>query len=151
MLVGACGAGSAGSAQRDRETLVGPPSVAWKDMTEQQRGKFMTAVVVPKMKPLFQAFDAKGFHDFDCATCHGEGAKNHTFKMPNPDIFVLPGDRAGFAALFKEKPDWMHFMQKQVVAEMTRLLARPEFDSAHPDPNALGGFTCHTHHEPSAK
>ena len=138
-LAGACGG-----------ALVGPPSVAWKDMTKDQRARFMARVVVPKMKPLFQTFDAKRFADFGCATCHGAGAKDHKFKMPNPELFVLPGDRAGFAALFKEKPDWMHFMQSQVVPEMTRLLDRPEFDSDHPDPNALGCFTCHTHKEPSA-
>src|SRR5262249_50099023 len=125
-------------------------SVAWKDLTEQQRSRFMTRVVMPTMKPLFQAFDPKGFPDFGCVTCHGEGAKNRTFKMPNADIFVLPGDREGFAALFKEKPDWMQFMAKRVVPEMTKLLDKPEFDSAHPDPNALGCFTCHTHHEPGA-
>src|SRR5215467_9791644 len=116
-------------------------------MTEQQRARFMAKVVMPTMKPLFQAFDAKTFHDFDCVTCHGDGAKNHSFKMPNPSIFVLPGEQAGFNVLFKQKPDWMQFMAKRVVPEMTRLLDRPEFDSAHPDPNALGCFTCHTHKE----
>lgn len=147
LLAGACGSASV---EHEGDTVVGPPSVAWKDMTKPQRADFMTRVVMPKMRPLFQAFDAKGFHDFDCVTCHGERARHHVFEMPNPDIFVLPGDRAGFAVLFKEKPEWMHFMQKRVVPEMVKLLARPEFDSAHPDPNGFGCFQCHKHEEAGA-
>src|SRR5215831_2336164 len=138
--------GCAASGPRPEAPAAGP-QVPWKDMTQDQRADFMATVVMPKMKPLFQTFDPKTFQDFGCVTCHGEGAKNTTFAMPNPDIFVLPGDKPGFALLFKEKPDWMHFMQKQVVPAMTKLLDKPEFDSAHPDPNALGCFTCHTHKE----
>jgi len=143
---GGAAAGSGGGAEEEGP-VVGPPQVAWKDMTEKQRGRFMGKVVMPTMKPLFQTFDPKGFKDFDCETCHGEGAKKHTFKMPNPDIFVLPGDEAGFAALAKEKGDWMKFMATQVKPQMAKLLDMPEFDPAHADKGGFGCFACHTHKE----
>src|SRR4051794_29907662 len=50
--------------------VVGPPEVAWKDMTKEQRGKFMKVVVTPKMKGVFQEFDPVHFKQFNCATCH---------------------------------------------------------------------------------
>ena len=40
---------------------VGPPEVAWKDMTFAQKKAYMKAAVEPTMKPIFQAFDAKKF------------------------------------------------------------------------------------------
>jgi hypothetical protein len=51
---------------------VGPPEVAWKDMTYKQKRAYMKDAVLPTMKPIFQAFDAKEFKKFDCATCHGK-------------------------------------------------------------------------------
>src|SRR5436190_19288672 len=52
--------------------VVGPPQVAWKDMTKEQKGKFMKAAVLPKMKANFQAYDAETYKKFDCRTCHGK-------------------------------------------------------------------------------
>ena len=40
--------------------VVTPAEVPWKDMTKQQKGRYMAKVVVPKMKVTFQAFDPKG-------------------------------------------------------------------------------------------
>src|ERR1051326_4110926 len=89
VVAAACGgsktAASTAATTPDDENapVVGPPQVAWKDMTEKQRGRYMGKVVMPKMKPLFQQFDPKGFEKFECETCHGKGAEDHTFKMPN--------------------------------------------------------------------
>jgi hypothetical protein len=40
---------------------VGPPEVAWKDMTFAQKKAYMKVAVTPTMKPIFQSFDAKEF------------------------------------------------------------------------------------------
>jgi hypothetical protein len=126
------------------EPVVGPPQVAWKDMTKQQRGKYMNAVVMPKMKEIFTAFDAKEFEKVTCATCHGAGAKDGSFHMPNPDILVLPGTPAEFEALAKQKPEWMKFMATKVKPEMAKLLGLPEFDPKNPQPGTFGCSSCHT-------
>ena len=60
--------------------VVGPPEVAWKDMTTEQKGKFMKEVVTPKMKVAFQAFDADEFKKFGCPTCHGDKAKRRSSR-----------------------------------------------------------------------
>src|SRR5262245_46872622 len=105
---------TAGAAEKAGEKIVGPPDTAWKDMTPAQRGKFMQEVVVPKMKPAFQTFDADDFKKFDCQTCHGKQAKARKFKMPNPDIFVLPATKEGFVALQEKKGAAMKFMAETV-------------------------------------
>jgi hypothetical protein len=42
---------------------VGPPEIAWKDMTFQQKKPYTKKAVTPTMKPIFQAFDGKKFID----------------------------------------------------------------------------------------
>ena len=53
------------------------------------------------MKKVFQAYDAKAYAKFTCATCHGDGATDGKFKMPNAKLPKLPAptDRASFMAL----------------------------------------------------
>jgi hypothetical protein len=127
--------------------VVGPPAVAWKDMTKEQKGKFMKAAVMPKMKAAFQAFDPDLFAKFTCGTCHGKDPKARAFKMPSPDLFVLPGTPAEFAPLMAKKPKWVKFMGETVKPQMAALLGLPSFDPKKPDPTAFGCFACHTKKE----
>jgi hypothetical protein len=127
--------------------VVGPPEVAWKDMTKEQKGKFMKAVVMPKMKPTFQSFDAKEFEKFNCATCHGKAGKEREFKMPNPEIHALPDNTPEFMALMKKKPTWpkwAKFMGEEVTPQMAALLGMPHFDPKKPVEGAFGCAKCHT-------
>ena len=80
---------------------VGPPQVAWKDMTFDQKKAYMKEAVTPTMKPIFQAFDAKEFKKFDCVTCHGKDGVERKFKMPSNDIKPLPGTPEAFQAKMK--------------------------------------------------
>ena len=133
-----------GSAEADTGPVVGPPDVPWDKLTHEQQAKFMAKVVMPKFKPMFQQFDPKGFADFKCKTCHGKGAEDHTFKMPNPEIFVLPEAPADFQKLGQDKPDWMKFMP-EVEKTMAETLGIPPYNPAAPDPSQFGCFGCHTH------
>ena len=134
----------AAAAQPSPEPIVGPPQVAWKDMTKPQRGKYMFMVVMPKMKELFRTFDGKEFAEFGCGTCHGAGAKDRSFTMPNPEIFALPSTPAEFGELMKQKPEWVKFMGEKVKPEMAKLLGLKEFEPQNPQPGTFGCSNCHT-------
>ena len=144
-LASACASQSgATGAKSDDEAVVGPPQVSWKNMTKKQKGKFMEKVVVPKMEPLFQAFKPDDYKTFDCKTCHGKGADDETFKMPNPDIEALPKSQEGWAKLKEHHPDWLKFVGEEVKPKMAALLGLPEFNPKDPQPGTVGCSACHT-------
>jgi hypothetical protein len=89
------------------------------------------------MRVLFQSFDAQRFAVVNCATCHGEGAENRTFGMPNAGIAQLPDNAAGFQAFGRDKPEWMRFMAQQVRPRMAALLGMEELDMRNPKPGRL--------------
>lgn len=135
---------SASASASAEDKVVGPPDVKWADMDKKQKGMYMAKVVMPKMRDLFTAFDSKEFATVTCATCHGKDAKDRDFKMPNPGLFVLPGDAAGFGKLMKDKPNWVKFMGEKVKPEMAKLLGKEELDMKNPKPDAFGCGNCHT-------
>jgi hypothetical protein len=112
-----------------------PAPTAWKDMNHDQKIEFMKAKVMPAMMADFQAFDAKKFKDFTCATCHGPGAKEGKFKMPNDKLPKLsPADN--FKKHAKQKA-MLDFMMQKVTPTMTSLLGAQPFD-----PKSMQGFGC---------
>jgi hypothetical protein len=118
-----------------------PKKTAWKDMTEDQKKEVMKTVVFPAMKTAFQEFDAKHFKDFTCVTCHGAGAKEGKFKMPNPKLPKLdPKDE--FAKHKKKDAKILGFMMEKVAPEMAKLLEVEPYD---PKTNqGFGCMNCHT-------
>ena len=125
---------------------VGPPQVAWKDMTFQQKKAYMKEAVTPTMKPVFQAFDAKKFKTVNCETCHGKDGPDRKFKMPSNDIHPLPNTKEGFEAKLKTEPDWQkwtQFMATKVEPEMGRLLDVPVFNPQKPVEGAFNCGKCH--------
>jgi mono/diheme cytochrome c family protein len=125
---------------------VGPPEVAWKAMTFDQKKAYMKVAVVPAMKPIFQAFDAKKFSTVNCVTCHGEDGADRKFKMPSNDIKPLPNTKEGFEAKLKKEPTWpkwTEFMAKQVEPTMGKLLDIPVFNPQKPVEGAFGCNRCH--------
>ena len=125
---------------------VGPPQVAWKDMTYGQKKKYMKDAVEPTMRPIFQAFDAKKFKSFDCVTCHGEDGNERKFKMPSNDIHPLPNTKEGFEAKLKAEPTWpkwTEFMAQKVEPAMGKLLDVPVFDPKKPVEGAFSCGKCH--------
>jgi hypothetical protein len=140
LLPGGVGPATAGA------KVVGPPEVAWKDMTYVQRREYMKAAVMPKMKVVFQTFDAKTFKTFTCQTCHGEKASERKYKMPSPDIHPLPNTPEAFMAKVKTEPTWpkwTKFMAEEVEPAMGTLLAVPVFDPKKPVKGAFGCAACH--------
>jgi hypothetical protein len=129
-----------------RAKPVGPPEVAWKKMTYDQKRAYMKAAVVPTMKPIFQAFDAKKFKKVDCVTCHGEDGPDRKYKMPSNDIHPLPGSKEAFEAKLKVEPTWpkwTEFMAQKVEPAMGKLLDVPVFDPKKPVEGAFSCNACH--------
>ncbi len=126
--------------------VVGPPEVAWKDMTYDQKRAYMKAKVQPTMKPIFQAFDAKKFKTFNCQTCHGDDGPDRKYKMPSNDIHPLPNSKEGFEAKLKAEPTWpkwTKFMAEGVEPAMGKLLAVAVFNPQKPVEGAFSCANCH--------
>jgi hypothetical protein len=119
-----------------------PSEKSFQDMDHDERAAFMKGVVLPTMSAHFRKFDAEEFAKINCATCHGDGAKDKSFEMPNPKLPKLPADPAGFAKLAAEHPQAVEFMKGTVVPEMARMLGEPIYDPA--TGKGFGCFECHT-------
>jgi hypothetical protein len=118
------------------------PPMAWEDMSHKERKEHMKHVVLPGMKLEFEGWQSDEFAEMDCVTCHGEGARDDTFKMPNPDLPKLPGGPDGFEKLLAEKPDAAEFMAKIVVPKMAAMLGEKPYDPK--EHKGFGCFNCHT-------
>ncbi len=125
---------------------LGPPEVAWKEMTFAQKKAYMKGAVTPTMKPIFQTFDGKKFKTFNCATCHGQDGADRKFKMPSNGIHPLPNTPEAFQAKLKEEPTWpkwTEFMSQKVEPAMGKLLDLPVFDPKKPVKGAFSCANCH--------
>jgi len=111
--------------------------VAWADMSKDQRIEYMKSVVVPQMKQVFTTFNPDRYGKMGCMTCHGDGATDGSFKMPNPKLPVLPNSSDGFKQLAMDKPAIMEFMKTEVKPKMAALLGMPEWN-----PDTKSGFGC---------
>lgn len=118
------------------------PPAPWDQMDHEQKVAHMKHVVLPEMKLEFQAFDAEEFAEMDCATCHGAGARDETFEMPNPDLPKLPGGKDGFEQLMRDEPQAAEFMAKVVVPKMAAMLGEKPYDPK--EHKGFGCFNCHT-------
>jgi hypothetical protein len=119
-------------------------TIDWDKMSKAEKKKYMKSTVLPEMKKVFVAFDAKKFAKVTCATCHGDGATDGKFKMPNPKLPKLPQptNRDGFMALNAKKPEMVKFMGTQVKPNIARLLGKPEWSPTNP--TGYGCYGCHT-------
>jgi hypothetical protein len=122
-----------------------PGGIDWEHMTVPQKKKYMKTAVLPEAKKMFAAFDPKAYKKFTCGSCHGDGADEGTFKMPNPKLPKLPKptSRADFVELQKKKPEAVKFMGTVVKPTMAKLLNLPEWSPDHA--NGFGCYHCHTH------
>ena len=102
----------------------------------------MKNAVMPKMGAMFHDFDPKKYADAKCGLCHGPGAKEGKFKMPNPGLPKLTATPEGFKKLQETRPQVFEFMAKQVEPTMAALLGEQPFDMK--TQKGFGCFGCHT-------
>lgn len=123
-----------------------PAPTAWKDMNLDQRTEFMKTEVLPKSKAIFVAFDEAKYKDMDCATCHGDGAADGSFEMPNPKIKALPATEEAFVAWVSKDAEaarYTKMMSEELVPLMANLLGEKPFDPA----THTGEFSCPACHK----
>jgi hypothetical protein len=114
----------------------------WDKWSHEQKLAWMKVGVMPKMGPLFHDYDAKAYDEPKCGLCHGAGAKDGTFKMPNPDLPKLPPTEAGLKVLATKHPKIFGFMAKQVEPTMASLLGEQPYDMK--TKQGFNCFDCHT-------
>jgi cytochrome c553 len=126
-------------------TAPAPAPTAWKDMNLEQRTEFMKREVMPKSKAIFVAFDETKYKDMDCATCHGDGAADGSFEMPNPKIKPLPNTPEAFMEWVSKDPEagrYAKMMSEELEPLMANLLGEKQFDPA----TKTGTFSCEACH-----
>ncbi len=129
-----------------------PKDMKWKDMNADQRKAYMEQVVMPKAKAVFAAFDPK-YQSMDCKTCHGPGAENGSFEMPNPAMRPLPNSEEAFMALMGKDAEvarYTPFMAQKVEPMMGELLNMTVFDP-QTKTGELSCGACHTFVDESGK
>lgn len=137
-------AGSAAAPAPVADKPVAGGTKTWKEMDKKERSAFMKKVVLPKAKELFASFDPK--RKTTCKTCHGKGADDKTFKMPNPDIKPLPASEEAFMTWIQKNPDegkWAKFMGETFSPAMAQLFGMQEFDPKTKTGD-FGCTVCHT-------
>jgi len=121
-----------------------PAGLKWVDMNLDQRHQFMEETVLPETKKLFVAFDPL-YEKMDCKTCHGPGAEDGTYEMPNPKNRPLPDSPESFMALLEKDAraaKYTPFMAQTLEPKMGELLQVKLFDPKTKEP----GFSCSSCH-----
>lgn len=96
---------------------------------------------MPAERDVFRSFEPVRYEYLTCETCHGQGARDGNYRMPNPDLPHLVGGKAGFQELKDKQPETLRFMQSVVVPATARLLGYPPFDM-----EKHVGFSCYQCH-----
>ena len=107
-------------------------------MPKEQKLEHMRKVVQPRMTQVFQAFDAKKYETFGCATCHGPTRVEDTHKA----IVKLRFSDDGFKQLSTEKPEVMKWMTEKVTPAMAEVMGEKPFDPV--TKQGFGCAGCHT-------
>ncbi len=115
--------------------------VAWPDKSPEQRGAYMGLVVLPAVTELWQQ-SPNAEQEVTCATCHGPGAAEGDFAMPNAAL--TPLDPANDFEAHQDSAAFLEFMMTQLTPEMTELLDAEPFDFETNE-----GFSCFACHTPA--
>jgi hypothetical protein len=119
----------------------------WETWSHDQKLEYMKTYVMPKMGDAFHDFDAKRYAEPKCALCHGDGVKDGSFTMPNPELPKLDVTPAGIKKLHSDpkKKAVLEFMSKTVVPDVAQLLGMQPYDMK--TKQGFGCLACHTKKE----
>jgi hypothetical protein len=140
----ACGAAppapSTSPAPATAESHAAPGPGEWATWSVVRKKQYMESVVIADAKKMFAHFDPVRYREVTCKTCHGPGAEDGTYKMPNPALPKVRPEKV--IELAKTKPELFIFMDGAVVPHVAKLLGQPTFD--HVTMSGFGCFKCHT-------
>lgn len=113
----------------------GAPEIPWPQKSFEQRMEFMGLTFHPRMRELFQEYDAAAYDKFRCQTCHGEDMEARRFAMP-ATLRPLPVEGAIEAANARDAKATA-FMVAKVLPETGELITggadrQPSCASCHP-------------------
>ena len=141
LALAACGWGSRASPATTtppaHEVL---PDVAFGDLDRGQKLEVMKQKVMVAMATAFRTHDGNRFARFDCATCHGPGAAQDRFDMPNPQLPRLVRHELS-AGTSQFKAEDIRWMTDEITPAMADLLRLPRSSPA--TPNGFGCDACH--------
>lgn len=106
---------------RNDPTVPPGASKVWSAMDRGERLAHMSNQVLPRMKAAFQRHDAARYEDFGCATCHGAGASDGTYAMPNPALLPLVSKNFR-GEIYVPHKEMVRFMWGEVQPAMAELL-----------------------------
>ena len=146
LLLASCGASSPAPTHPEPAAIPAPPR-PWAELSHDERSAHMAREVLPRMTDLFAAYDPARYDAFTCATCHGEGAREREYAMPNPALLPLhPTGSEGQHQTVRDHPDGVRFMYNRVMPTMQALLGAPEYDASTGE-----GFSCYACHPHAAE
>jgi hypothetical protein len=134
-----CGASSPEPKQHPEPHFT--PTGPWTTMSHDQKLAYMKSYVLPTEQGLFSTFDSARYGTFDCKSCHGRGADDGSYRMPNPDLPKVAGGSEYYRVLAAKDPKMLSFMSKTVVPETAKVLGVQPFDM-----ESHTGFSCYQRH-----
>jgi hypothetical protein len=121
------------------DPLAAPAPGAWSTWSRARKQQYMERVVLPDAQKMFAKYDAVRYREVTCRTCHGAGADDRSYRMPNPALPTLVPTK--ILELATTSPEALIFMDGAVMPHMAKLLGQPTFD--HVTMSGFGCFACH--------
>lgn len=115
-----------------------PAATAWADMTLDQKKAIMKEKVVPAVAAIWKE-GPEPDEEVNCVTCHGKGALEGKFDMPNPGLPSL--NPANQFAAHQDDAEWLEFMGTKVVPTVANAIGVDPYDPA--TQSGFGCFNCH--------
>ena len=114
----------------------GAQSGDWRELDREERLAYMSDVVEPTMREMFQENDPERWADFSCHSCHGDDFVERDYAMP-ADLFALPLDGTLDSAMAHD-PETTAFMLEEVFPVFVDLIGETKYASgSNPD-----GYRC---------
>ncbi len=98
----------------------------------------MKVKVVPAVRAIWGE-SPEPEEEVDCTLCHGDGAMEGEFDMPNPNLPKL--NPANMFEAHQDDAEWLEFMSKKLTPTMVEVLGVEPYNVETNE--GFGCFSCH--------